>query len=63
MLSPTVGGMVAAIFVWILWAGLGLMAVLTFIRGMRALTEIARRLERIEHLLEARMPSASGRAT
>jgi hypothetical protein len=61
MLSPTAGGIVAGLLVWILWAGLGLMAFLAFIRGMRALTEIARRLARIEHLLDARMSGATDR--
>ena len=36
---------------WIVWFGLSLAAFLYFVRGMRALTEIPRRLERIEQLL------------
>ena len=62
MLGPSVGGVIANMLVWLLWAGLGLMAFLALIRGMRALTEISRRLEHIEHLLEERMRSETRRA-
>ncbi len=58
MLGFSVGGLL----IWLFWMGLGLMALLAFLRGMRALTEIPRRLERIEHLLVERRRSDSTRA-
>lgn len=57
MFGVSPGGIIAGILIWVLWAGLALLAFLNFIRGMRALTEIPHRLERIEHLLEARLTS------
>lgn len=41
----------AELLIIILWLGLVLAAVTAFFRGMRALVEMSRRLERIEALL------------
>jgi hypothetical protein len=51
LLSPSVSTMIGGMLLWILWLCLSLAAFLYFVRGMRALTEIPRRLERIEQLL------------
>jgi hypothetical protein len=61
LLGPSSGAMIAGILLWLLYAGLGIMAFLAFIRGMRALTEIPRRLERIEHVLAARVADGTTR--
>lgn len=48
---PTlVGGM----FFWVVWLVVMVSALLAFLRGMRALTEIARTLERIERRLSTK---------
>jgi hypothetical protein len=47
------GGMV----IWLVWLALTIFAFVAFLRGMNALTQIARRMENIERLLEGRRPS------
>jgi hypothetical protein len=55
--------MIAGMLVWIFWIGLSLAAFLHFIRGMRALVEIPRRLERIEQLLATEQAGRGERAS
>ena len=62
LLSPSASTIIAGMLVWLLWVGLGLAAFLHFVRGMRALAEIPRRLERIAQLLEAERPGRHERS-
>ena len=47
------GMMIGGLF-WIVWLGVSVFALIAFFRGMQALTQMARSLERIESILSER---------
>lgn len=53
-LTPNWGQMVPGMIFMVIWAVVSIAALLAFFRGMRALTEIARTLARIEQRLAGR---------
>jgi hypothetical protein len=60
VMSPYYGpGLLIVIVFWLVWLAVGIAALVAFFRGMKALTEMARRVEHIEHLLQNREESTS----
>lgn len=51
MLTPSYSAMIGGLLLWLVWLGISIVAFVHFVRGMRALAEIPRRLERIEAAL------------